>query len=342
MTMTPIPTMTADRWLEIHPADAAAGAAGSTAAPASIRDLSAGVCLRLTGPDAVRYLNGQVTNDVRKIPQGGALPACVTNHKGKLEAFVLLSRGPGPDGAESLFVSGDGDLRDFLPLRLEKYLIADNCVLEDVTEITAMLHLFSSTATSEELAETLRPDLTEGERTASCQRFGLPGVDLWTVPERAAFWLGKFPPVTADEAATLEILHGVPAWGRELTPDILPPEAGLETTAIDFHKGCYIGQEIISRLRSVGHVNRQLTLLIQTDGPPAQPGWSLFPTLSAADAGTVAAPKAAGTVTSAADHPVTGRRHLLAFVKRSAADSPLSAGPAETGPQAAVVLTKVS
>lgn len=313
--------MTAERWREIH--------APTTT---NVRDLSGGVRLRLTGPDAVRYLNGQVTNDVRKIPPGGALPACVTNHKGKLEAFVFISREPGPEGA--LFVSGDEDLRDFLPLRLKKYLIADNCVLEETTETTALLHLFSGTADT--ILDHLRPDLAEGERTATCQRFGLPGVDLWTTPQRAAFWLEKFRPVTAEEAQTLEILDGIPAWGRELTPDILPPEAGLETTAIDFHKGCYIGQEIISRLRSVGHVNRQLTRLTQADGPPVQPGWTVFSVPADGP------PKAAGIVTSATDHPETGIRHLLAFVKRSAAETSLSAGPVETGPQAAVMLTKDS
>lgn len=317
--------MTAERWREIH------------AAPAiHVRDLSGGVRLRLSGPDAVRYLNGQVTNDVRKTPPGGALPACVTNHKGKLEAFVFLSREPGADGA--LFVCGDEDLRDFLPLRLEKYLIADNCVLEEVTEATALLHFFGAGAvTGDGVFEELKADLTEDERTAVCQRFGLPGVDLWTTPGRAAFWLEKFPAVTAEETAILETLHGIPAWGRELTPDILPPEAGLEATAIDFHKGCYIGQEIISRLRSVGHVNRRLTRLTQTGGgSPVQPGWTVFST--SAD-GT---PKAAGTVTSATDHPETGTRHLLAFVKRSAADSPLEAGPAASGPQTMVELTKDS
>ncbi|RYD27688.1 MAG: hypothetical protein EOP86_24175, partial [Verrucomicrobiaceae bacterium] len=71
--------MTADRWREIHETGAA-------------RDLGAGVRLRLSGPDAVRYLNGQVTNDVRKIPHGRSLSACVTNHRGRLEALVMLSQ----------------------------------------------------------------------------------------------------------------------------------------------------------------------------------------------------------------------------------------------------------
>lgn len=311
--------MTADRWREIHEAGAA-------------RDLGAGVRLRLSGPDAVRYLNGQVTNDVRKIPQGGSLPACVTNHKGRLEALVMLSRDT--DGA--LFIaSGEEDLRDFLPLRLEKYLIADNCILEDVTESTSLVHVLAVDT------EQVAADLADGERRADCRRFGPPGTDIWTTPDRVDFWLGKYIPLTAEEARILEVIHGVPAWGSELSPEILPPEAGLDRTAIDFHKGCYIGQEVISRIRSVGRVNRRLEAMTQVSGPdPVQAGWNLFQPQESGNGneGTAGGPPAAaGTVSSAADHPVTGTRHLLGFVKRTVAAEPgtrLLAGPG-TVPEAA-------
>lgn len=309
--------MTADRWRKIQ---------GSGAS----RDLSEGPRVRLSGPDAVRYLNGQVTNDVRKIPSGGTLPACVTNHKGKLEAFVYLSRDTSAEGA--LFVSGDPELRDFLPLRLEKYLIADNCELTDITDSTALVHVLAS-------AEAVAADLEEGERTGVCQRFGLNGVDVWTVPDRVPFWLEKYSPLTADEVEILEVIHSVPVWGRELTADLLPPEAGLDRTAVDYHKGCYIGQEIISRLHSVGRVNRSLAALTQPASGEGEPavgaGWRLFSRME--DGSAVVA----GTVTSAAVHPLTGVRHLLGFVKRTAS-GPLLAGPAEGSPAVLVEITKDS
>ena len=59
----------------------------------------------------------------------------------------------------------------------------------------------------------------------------------------------------------LRISHGIPAWGAELSEDTLPPEAGLDQTHVDYHKGCYIGQEVLSRIKSVGHVNRRLVVL---------------------------------------------------------------------------------
>ena len=285
----------------------------------AIANLSDEVRLRLTGPDAVRYLNGQVTNDVRRIPPGGALPACVTNHKGKLEAWVHLSQ----DSTGALFISGTGELRDFLPLRLEKYLIADDCVLEDLTETTALCHVIGP-------SDQITPLLSAEERSASTPRFGLPGHDLWTTPERLAFWLAHFPILSPEDQSTLEVIQGVPAWGHELTPDLLPPEAGLDLTAIDYHKGCYIGQEVISRIRSVGRVNRHLTALVQTGGPPAVAGWTLH-----SEAGDPTAPPA-GTLTRTALHPLTGQRHALAFLRRGTTP-PWHGGPDPSA--AAAVLT---
>jgi folate-binding protein YgfZ len=295
----------------------------------AVADLSDHVRLRLTGPDAVRYLNGQVTQDVRKLRPGHALPACVTNHKGKLEAFVHLTTDP----TGALFISGPGDLRDFLPLRLEKYLIADDCVLEDLTESTALVHLIAP-------LEKLTPLLTESEIPAALPRFGPPGYDLWITPERLPFWLAQFPRLSPEDQSTLEVLHGVPAWGHELTPDLLPPEAGLDATAIDYHKGCYIGQEVISRIRSVGRVNRRLTALVQTEGPPVERGLSVRPGNPSQSIGQSPFP-AVGQITRSALHPHTGHRHALAFLHRNTPDGPLVGGP-DDGPALAVLQVRKS
>ncbi len=274
----------------------------------TVADLTSHIRLLLSGPDAVRYLNGQVTQDVRKVRPGLALPACVTDHKGKLEAFLTLSSAT--DGA--LRISAPAALRDSLPLRLEKYLIADDCALTDVTESTALLHFTGP-------PEALSPHLYPEEVPAAFPRFGPPGFDLWTTPERVPFWQSRFPALTPDDQSALEVLHGTPAWGHELTPGLLPPEARLEATAIDYHKGCYIGQEVISRIRSAGRVNRLLHSLVQTDGPPVQPGWTVF-------SPSQDKPASAGTLTRTACHPLTGEIHALVFLRRGAAP-PLLCGP---------------
>ena len=291
----------------------------------ALANLTDHVRLSLSGPDAVRYLNGQVTNDVRKLHPGQALTACVTNHKGKLEAFVYLTT----DAEGSLFISGPADLRDFLPLRLEKYLIADDCRLDDLTGSTALLHVIAP-------LEKITPHLLPDEHPAATSRFGLPGYDLWTTPERLPFWSQQFPALSGDDLSTLEVIFSIPAWGAELTPDLLPPEAGLDATAIDYHKGCYIGQEVISRIRSVGRVNRLLTHLIQTEGPPVERGFFILPPDLPGPEETANLPTprtTAGQITRTAAHPITGQIHALAFLRRGSC-GPFRSGPDITFPNA--------
>lgn len=299
----------------------------------AIADLSDHVRLSLSGPDAVRYLNGQVTNDVRKLHPGHVLPACITNHKGKLEAYVHITTDP----AGALLISAPGDLRDFLPLRLGKYLIADDCVLDDLTESTSLVHLIAP-------LEKLTPLLIDHEIPAAHARFGLPGYDLWMTPERLPFWLRQFPLLSPADQSTLEVLHAIPAWGHELTPDLLPPEAGLDATAIDYHKGCYIGQEVISRIRSVGRVNRRLAALVQIEGPPVERGFALRPGGDRATPPSreeIDATTPCGRLTRTAIHPVTGQLHALAFLHRNTPDGPLYSGP-EDSPASAILLVRKS
>ncbi len=261
-------------------------------------DLRSHVKLRLSGPDALRYLNGQVTNDVRRLQPGESQTACVCTHKGKLEALVQIAR-----MGEEFLITAEPALRDFLPLRLEKYLIADDAVLEDVTEQFDLVHVYGG-----------EPPPAGMKFAAS--RLGAPGVDVWLPAGTASL---EFLP--AEEAELRRIERGIPAWETELAGGILPPEARLESVAIDYHKGCYTGQEVISRLRSVGQVTRRLERLIAPEGARLERGWTVF---AAAENG---ARTAAGSITSAAWHAASGNWIALGFVKRSAAEAELTAAP---------------
>jgi tRNA-modifying protein YgfZ len=275
-------------------------------------DLSDNVKVRLTGPDALRYLNGQVSNDVRRIADGGSLAACLCTHKGKLEALVTVSR-----LGDAFLISADAALRDFLPLRLEKYLIADDATLEDVTEEFDLVHAFGA-------------EPPPAGITISAERFGEAGSDVW-LPRGAATALTFSP---EDAVELLRIDRGIPAWESELAGGILPPEARLEESAIDYHKGCYTGQEVISRLRSVGQVNRRLERLVAVSGDRLEPGSSLH-AVSGEGVRTVA-----GNVTSAAWHPLLDKWIGLGFVKRAAVGANLTAARDADSPGTAVKIRK--
>ena len=119
-------------------------------------------------------------------------------------------------------------------------------------------------------------------------------------------WNGR---ILFDDAVAerWRIEQGVPRWGRELTPEIIPLEANLEEDTIDYAKGCYIGQEVISRMKKSGQTNKRLCGLISVEGTPLSSGMRLFAT----DDG-----KEVGQITSATRSDRLGKEIALGFVKR--------------------------
>lgn len=269
------------------------------APPSGWIDLSGRSKFRLTGPDRVRYLNGQVTQNVARLRPGEAVPALVCNAKGKLEAEIVVRA-----DEECLWIDAPGPLRESLLARLEKFLIADDCAWDDVTDAYALWHGLG-------VADASGSDTAGSDAARRVCRFGPPGIDLW-LPVGTPGPDG--PRLGEAEAEALRLDWGVPAWGSELTPDTLPQEARLEETAVDFHKGCYVGQEVVSRLRSVGKVNRLLCRLETVGDSPLAAGDRLF----AASADPDAPAQEVGSVTSALHFPHRGRTLALGYLKRSA------------------------
>lgn len=101
-------------------------------------------------------------------------------------------------------------------------------------------------------------------------RFGPPGWDVWE-PGAAPCLPARLAAPEAVDRARIE--HALGAWGRELGPETLPQEARLEEggRGLSYEKGCYVGQETVARVRSIGHVNRRLVLLRQASGPAGVP-----------------------------------------------------------------------
>lgn len=108
-------------------------------------------------------------------------------------------------------------------------------------------------------------------------------------------------------AETFRIERGIPRWGRELTNEIIPVEANLEASSIDYEKGCYIGQEVVSRMKMSGQTNKRLCGLVSISGTPLAAQKRLT---SEAQPG-----KDAGWITSATNSDRFGEI-ALGFVKR--------------------------
>ncbi len=256
-------------------------------------DLSARVKLSVTGADAERFLNGQLSNDIRKATENSAIAACLLTHKGKLNAHLFCTR-----NQNAYLIDADPELRESLLPRLERYVIADDVRIQDVTDQFGLYH---------SLGDPNMPG--DGECiTRSSTRFGEPGYDLWVAPERREPLRRNLSErfEFCDEACAeiLRIERGIPRWGRDLTEEIIPIEANLELQTIDYDKGCYIGQEVISRMKMSGQTNKRLCGLI---GDRLEPGMKLF---SEPDL------KEVGWVTSATNASTQGGQIGLGFVKR--------------------------
>src|SRR5438093_12930495 len=129
-------------------------------------DLSGRVKLRITGADRLRFLNGQITNDLRKASETSAIEACILNAKGKTDAHIYVSASGG-----SFLVDAAADLREALNIRLERYVIADDVQIEEVTDQFSLFHVFPE--------EPPAPGLG---RIVCARRFAATGWDVWSDP----------------------------------------------------------------------------------------------------------------------------------------------------------------
>ena len=216
-------------------------------------DLSKRAKFRVSGKDRVRYLNGQVSNDVQKASEIEAISACVTTSKGRLEGLIWISV---DEKNQSFLIDSDPELRTTLFQRLSKYIIADDVEIVDITEDYLLIHDLGQTQSN----------------GIKSNRYSIAGMDQWIRPgelDAGSDWISE------NALESFRISQGVPKWGNELDNKTFPQEALLDRTSIDFHKGCYVGQEIISRLESVGQVNRILVGLSFDPETVPEPGWSL-------------------------------------------------------------------
>jgi len=243
---------------------------------AGVLDLSFRGQLCLTGADRVRFLNGQVTNDVKSLRTGEGCYAALVTAKGKMQSDL------------NIYCLQDELLLDFEPgltatvlQRLEKYIIADDVQVVDVAGHYGLLSVQGPQADAVVRGLGLSNDLpatpfsfvkvadaTLGEIYLMNQpRLRTSGFDL-CVPTAA---LGAVADklIAALKSAggcacgwqALEMARieaGIPRFGADMDETNIPLEAGLENRAVSFTKGCYIGQEVIARIRTYGHVAKAL------------------------------------------------------------------------------------
>lgn len=243
---------------------------------AGVVDLTFRSRLCLTGADRVRFLHGQVTNDVKGLTPGQGCYAALVNAKGRLQSdlnIYCLS--------DELLLDFEPGLATAITERLQKYIVADDVQAVDVASAYGLLSVQGPK--SEMLVSSLGiwPELPkrsfEHFKAAGTDwgevylmnhpRTGSAGFDLYVPTDAlqpAAEKLkitagrigGRLCGWTALEVARIEA--GIPRFGVDMDENNFPQECGIEAQAVSYNKGCYIGQEVLNRIHTMGHVNRQL------------------------------------------------------------------------------------
>lgn len=242
---------------------------------AGVLDFSFRGRICLTGNDRIRFLHGQITNDVKKLRMGEGCYAALTTAKGKMETDLNLFNLP-----DELLLDFEPGLIERVSRRLEKFIVAD-----DVQIVNAVPHYGHLTVQGPQAAEVVREiglleNMPQGECAiakvtdatlgdiyiAKLRRLFQPGFDVFVPNEslgavadkliaaaksrggRACGW-------TAFETARIEA--GMPRFGADMDETNLPMEC-IESRAVSFNKGCYIGQEVLNRIHAMGHVTKEL------------------------------------------------------------------------------------
>lgn len=211
-------------------------------------------CLRVTGEDALTFLQGQVTNNLAKLIPGGAVYGLLLNQKGKVVADVFVT---GTGESEFQLVSYHSPAT-VIRERLEAYIIADDVTIHDETDAWRGITCFTEAPRDELLAQ------LPGEVTFRGRRGVAAHWELLIRPEVRSSVVTQLTPALAVSEQEIErrrIAAAIPAIPQDIGSGELPNEGSLEEIAISYTKGCYLGQEVMARLKSMGQVRRKLMRL---------------------------------------------------------------------------------
>jgi tRNA-modifying protein YgfZ len=250
---------------------------------AGLLDLSLRGRIRVTGEDRARLLHAMTTNHVEQMKPGDGIYVFFLNAQGRILADAVLLC-----FEDHFLLDTDPETRRPIFEHLDRYIIADDVALEDITDQTFSLGLEGPkagevaahsglSAPHHRYAHVNIGDLF----VAAVSATGSYGVRVYgasRVKDEAIVKMEAAGAIaaTASDAEAVRIENFVPKYGCEITEHTLPQET-QQIHALHFQKGCYLGQEIVERIRSRGHVNRQLMgFRIKTPDAPPPPGTKLM------------------------------------------------------------------
>ena len=260
------------------------------------------------GKEAVQFLDGMITNDMKTLDDGAHMLAAFPNAQGRLVALVRVLR----EGDRFLFETEDAT-REKVFQNLFRFTYAGDFFVEDLSESYQYIEIFGVKDALPVVEDTIT---LKSDFSLDC--FARP-VDANAIGGHLT--AAGAVTISDDLYDTLRIENGIPKYGFDMDETTIVSELGLKDM-ISYTKGCYIGQEIIARIHFRGHVAKQLTGVIRAE-PPASAGGFLPGAELMSPNG-----KNAGRITSVTYSPKLKKQVCLAFVRYEFLDegTPLRAG----------------
>jgi len=292
-------------------------------------DLSARGRIYARGGDRARLLHAMTTNHVQQLKPGTGCYAFLLNAQGHILADVNLLC-----FEDRFLLDTEPETRERVFQHLDRYIIADDVALEDVTELLACVAVEGPRAAALLAAIGAPAPGVEYAHASWNEAFvqranetGEPGFRIFMPGAGKADCIARLESAgailaTPEQARTVRLEHGKPRYGEDIFDTTLPQET-QQMHAVHFAKGCYIGQEIVERIRSRGRVNRLLVKMEVEGEDPLPRGTKV--TVGDAEA---------GEITSSAFSPALGKVVALAYVRAQYAADPsvlrASPGPERT------------
>jgi tRNA-modifying protein YgfZ len=278
-------------------------------------DLSGRGKIRASGEDRARLLHAMTTNQVETLQPGEGCYAFFLSAQGRILADVNVLC-----FEDHFLLDTEPETRTKVYEHLDRYIIADDVTLEDQTDKVATLSIEGPEAAAA-LAKLGAPQPAAPYSSAPWSYGTVARLDttgqggfflMIPVEEKQAVTSrlteAGVPPATAEEARIVRIENGRPRYGEEITERYLVQETG-QLQAVNFSKGCYLGQEIVERVRSRAQIHRVLRRLeLNTSEPPAA-----GTKLKSGDAD-------AAEIASAVFSPALGKTVALAYVRTQFAE----------------------
>ena len=246
--------------------------------------------ISVRGSEAVQFLDGMITNDVKTLVDGAVMKAAFPNAQGRLLAVVRVTR-----NGERFLIETEAATRQKVFDNLFRFTMAGDFQVEDLSDEYSYIRVFDRSFIP------ITPPFIEFDRKG--------GTEYFVHGEDAPDFVGELRYLDAvavsDELyEVLRIESGTPLYGVDMDENTIVPEVGIEDM-ISYTKGCYVGQEIIARIHFRGHVAKKLTGVVGDEKSELKAGTEL----NTKDG------KNAGRVTSVTVSPKLQKLVGLAYVR---------------------------